>query len=106
MISGGLAYLGSQAAGPARRPASALQAAPDVRDTSGSSAGFILAFTALFDAGDQVSLGARPFYRLARNLALVGSLDWIRRGADDASYFGAGDSIPGMASCFTPNAGR
>src|SRR6056297_65063 len=42
--------------------------------TSGSSAGFILAFTALFDAGDRVALGAPgyPSYRqILRSLDLV-----------------------------------
>ena len=48
------------------------------------------------DPGDIISLGVRPFYRLARTLALqVGVQHWSR-GADEASYPSPADSIPGV----------
>ncbi len=48
------------------------------------------------DAGDVLDLGARPFYRLARNLALHGVVDYWRAGKDAARYETSGDSLPGV----------
>lgn len=48
------------------------------------------------NAGDVVSLEARPFYRLARNLALTGVASWWRSGKDQAQYDRARDSLPGI----------
>lgn len=59
------------------------------------------------DAGDILSLGARPFYRLARSLALSGSVDYWRAGDDAASYSSAADAIPGVsASVLAAQSGR
>ncbi len=50
------------------------------------------------NAGDVASLGVRPFYRLADNFALSGSLDWWHAGPDQASYWRAKDVIPGVSA--------
>lgn len=48
------------------------------------------------DPGDIVAVEARPFYRLARTLALqVGLQHWSRK-ADQTSYPTAADSLPGL----------
>ena len=46
------------------------------------------------DPGDVVTLAVRPFYRLARTLAIQGSATRWSRGADEASYVSAADSVP------------
>jgi hypothetical protein len=48
------------------------------------------------NAGDVLTLGARPFLRLARNIAIHGQADYIRVGADAVSYNSAADAIPGV----------
>ncbi|MGH7704075.1 MAG: hypothetical protein ACREMO_13355 [Gemmatimonadales bacterium] len=48
------------------------------------------------DPGDEVSLGLRPFYRLAPAIALHLGVQYSRRGSDRVSYRSAGDSIPGV----------
>lgn len=50
------------------------------------------------NAGDVLSLGARPFYRLARGLALHGLVDFYRIGADAAEYNSPSDVIPGISA--------
>jgi len=48
------------------------------------------------DPGDVLALEARPFYRLARTLALqVGVQHWTRK-ADQVSYSTSGDALPGV----------
>jgi hypothetical protein len=48
------------------------------------------------DPGDIVAIDVRPFYRLARTLALqVGLQHWSRK-ADQASYPSPADSLPGL----------
>ena len=51
-----------------------------------------------YNAGDVVSLGVQPYYRLADNFALSGRLDYWRSGADQASYWRAQDAIPGVSA--------
>lgn len=46
------------------------------------------------DPGDVGTIGARPFYRLARSLAIVGSVQYWSRKADRYSYTTPADSIP------------
>lgn len=48
------------------------------------------------NAGDILDLGARPFYRLARNLAVHGVVDYWRAGKDAARYESSSDSLPGI----------
>ncbi|HEX7336650.1 MAG TPA: hypothetical protein VF252_05525 [Gemmatimonadales bacterium] len=50
------------------------------------------------DPGDIVAVEARPFYRLARTVALqVGLQHWSRK-ADQATYPTAADSLPGVSA--------
>lgn len=59
------------------------------------------------DAGDVFSLGARPFYRLARNFAIHGIAEYWRERESSASYPRSIDSIPGLpASLITNGSGR
>ena len=58
------------------------------------------------DAGDIVSVGARPYFRLARNLALHGQLDWSRTGADAVRYNTAADAVTGVAASVMNEATR
>ena len=59
------------------------------------------------DAGDVLSLGARPFYRLARNLAIHGIAEYWRESEASARYPRAIDSIPGLpASLITDGTAR
>ncbi len=53
-----------------------------------------------FNAGDILSLGAKPFYRLARNIALHGQVDFQRIGSDRTAYDRRTDIIAGL----NPNA--
>ncbi len=48
------------------------------------------------DPGDITTLAARPFYRLARNIAIQGSAIYWSRGVDEVSYASAADEIPGV----------
>ncbi len=48
------------------------------------------------DVGDILDLGARPFFRLARNFALSGLVNYSRIGADAMSYNKPSDAIPGI----------
>lgn len=48
------------------------------------------------DPGDIVTIAVRPFFRLARTLAIQGTaLHWTR-GADAVSFAGPGDELPGV----------
>lgn len=58
------------------------------------------------NAGDILSLGARPFFRLVRNLAVHGMVDYTRIGADDVSYNSASDAIPGLSANALANGSR
>jgi hypothetical protein len=50
------------------------------------------------DPGDILAISVRPFYRLARTLALqVGLQHWSRR-ADQVSYTSPADSLPGLSA--------
>jgi hypothetical protein len=68
------------------------------------------AFTTLgnvrLNAGDVAHLGARPFFRLARNLALHGVADYWRAGRDEARYESASDSLPGIDAGILGEDGR
>ena len=48
------------------------------------------------DPGDVVTLAARPFYRLARTIALVGTVEHQSRGEDEVSYRDDAAAIPGV----------
>lgn len=48
------------------------------------------------DPGDMVTVAARPFVRLARTMALIGSLERHSRGEDEVSYRDAAGEIPGV----------
>lgn len=48
------------------------------------------------NAGDVLDLGARPFYRLSRNIAVHGVADYWRAGKDAARYESSRDSLPGI----------
>jgi hypothetical protein len=55
------------------------------------------------DAGDEVTVSLRPFYRLSRSLAVHFAADWWRRGDDKVSYFSPGDSVAGVAASVMGN---
>jgi hypothetical protein len=60
-----------------------------------------------YKAGDIWQVGARPFFRLARNLAIHGLADYWREATGSASYYRASDAIPGVpASVLVEQAGR
>jgi hypothetical protein len=48
------------------------------------------------DPGDVVTLAVRPFYRLARTFALIGALEYQKRGEDEVTYATDADVIPGV----------
>ncbi len=48
------------------------------------------------DPGDEVSVAVRPFYRIARTIALIGGLELHTRGRDDVTYLSDADVIPGV----------
>jgi hypothetical protein len=48
------------------------------------------------DPGDIISLGVRPFYRLARTLALQAALEHWSRSTDHFSYVSTADALPGV----------
>ncbi len=50
------------------------------------------------NAGDVLSLGARPFFRLAPGIAVHGLMDYYRIGADAAEYNRPSDVIPGVSA--------
>jgi hypothetical protein len=47
------------------------------------------------DPGDVTTLAVRPFFRLARTFALIGSVERWSKGQDEVT-FGEGDEIPGV----------
>jgi hypothetical protein len=55
----------------------------------------LLTFVRL-DPGDVTTLAVRPFWRVARTFALIGSLERWSRGADEAEYASPADAIPGV----------
>ena len=48
------------------------------------------------DPGDVTTLAVRPFWRVARTFALIGSLERWSRGGDEAEYASPTDAIPGV----------
>ena len=48
------------------------------------------------DPGDIVTFAARPFFRLARTFALIGSVEHSSRGQDEVEYRGPSDALPGV----------
>ena len=48
------------------------------------------------DPGDIFAIGVRPFYRLARTLALQAGVELWTRGTDAATYATPADAIPGV----------
>jgi hypothetical protein len=49
-----------------------------------------------WDPGDIISLGVRPFYRLARTLALQAGVEHWTRSTDRFSYASPADALPGI----------
>lgn len=58
------------------------------------------------NAGDILSVGARPFVRLVRNLAIHGMVDYTRIDADVVAYNSPADAIPGIAASALANGSR
>lgn len=48
------------------------------------------------DPGDVTTIAVRPFFRLARTFALIGSVERWSRGQDEVEYRGPADAIPGV----------
>ncbi|HEU5040116.1 MAG TPA: hypothetical protein VFT84_04805 [Gemmatimonadales bacterium] len=48
------------------------------------------------DPGDVTTLAARPFFRLARTIAIIGTLEHQTRGADEVAYRDEAGAIPGV----------
>jgi hypothetical protein len=48
------------------------------------------------DPGDVTTLAVRPFFRVARTLALIGSLERWSKGLDAVAYRSEADAIPGV----------
>jgi hypothetical protein len=48
------------------------------------------------DPGDVTTLAVRPFFRLARTFALIGSLERWSKGQDAVEYRSEADAIPGV----------
>jgi hypothetical protein len=48
------------------------------------------------DPGDVTTLAVRPFFRLARTVAIIGSVERWSKGVDAAEYRGEADAIPGV----------
>jgi hypothetical protein len=48
------------------------------------------------DRGDVTTVAVRPFFRLARTLALIGSLERWSKGQDAVEYRSEADAIPGV----------
>lgn len=55
-----------------------------------------LVTTVRLDPGDVTTFAVRPFYRLARTFALIGSVEHWSRGQDDVAYRSPADEIPGV----------
>ena len=51
-----------------------------------------------YDAGDVITAGLRPYFRLARGLAVVGVAEYWRTGEDDVTYYDSKDAIPGISA--------
>jgi hypothetical protein len=49
-----------------------------------------------FDPGDVTTVAVRPFFRLARTIALIGSVERWSKGEDAFEYRSAADAIPGV----------
>jgi hypothetical protein len=58
------------------------------------------------NVGDVMTLGARPFLRLASRFALLGLVDYTRVGADVVSYNSPLDAIPGIPAGVLANGKR
>ena len=58
------------------------------------------------NAGDVLSLGAKPFLRLVRNLAIHGTVDYARIGPDAVAYDSPADAIPGISANALANGTR
>lgn len=52
--------------------------------------------TVRLDPGDVTTLAVRPFFRIARTFALIGSLERWSRGEDAVEYRSPADAIPGV----------
>jgi hypothetical protein len=52
--------------------------------------------TVRWDPGDIISIGVRPFYRLARTIALQAGVDHWIRGTDHYTYPSPADSLPNI----------
>lgn len=48
------------------------------------------------DPGDVVTVAVRPFLRLARTVALIGTLEHLSHGEDEVTYRNADGAIPGV----------
>ena len=48
------------------------------------------------DPGDVTTLAVRPFFRIARTLAIIGTLEQQSHGEDEVSYRDAAGAIPGV----------
>ena len=48
------------------------------------------------DPGDVVTVAARPFFRLARTIAILGTLEHQSRGEDEVTYRDEAGAIPGV----------
>jgi hypothetical protein len=48
------------------------------------------------DPGDVTTLAVRPFFRLARTIALIGSVERWSKGEDAVEYRSAADAVPGV----------
>jgi hypothetical protein len=48
------------------------------------------------DPGDIIAIGVRPFYRLARTLALQAGVEHWTRGTDQVTYASPADALPGV----------
>ncbi len=55
-----------------------------------------LAAAVRLDPGDVTTLAVRPFFRLARTFALIGSLERWSKGEDAVEYRSDADAIPGV----------
>ena len=49
-----------------------------------------------YDPGDETSLAIRPFFRLAKSLAIIGSVERWHHGSDEYSYAEGADPVPGV----------
>jgi hypothetical protein len=52
--------------------------------------------TVRLDPGDVTTLAARPFFRLARTVAIIGSVERWSKGVDQVAYRSEADVIPGV----------